>query len=187
MKKDKVFISAAVQMDRKEIIRYLRYLSDVLGQRGVHGEIALYGGAAMILAFDARLKTKDVDAVFKPEQVIHAAANEVSSIYGAPPGWLSNAVEVFISDTEDLKFFMEFPNLRVYYAAPEYLLAMKCMSMRLGKGEHDLADIKLLIKHLAISSAAEALSIVERYYPGGRISSLAKSTVEELFAEGEEA
>ena len=170
-------------MNRIEMLRNLRFLSDVLEQRGIQGEIVLYGGAAMMLAFDARQATRDVDAVFKPEQLVQEAAHDVSIQYGAPLGWLNDAVAAFVSDREDLRFLMEFSHLRIYHAAPEYLLAMKCMSMRVGRGDKDLFDIKFLAGRLGLTSAQEVLAIVERYYPGDRISERTKLIVEELFAQ----
>ena|GEM_PF-2565525 len=53
-------------MDRDEIETLLRELSERLVQRDLVGEIAIYGGAAMVLAHRSRLATKDVDAVFAP-------------------------------------------------------------------------------------------------------------------------
>ena len=38
--------------------------------------------------------------------------------------------------------FLELPNLRVYEARPEYLLAMKCAAMRLGEEFRDLDDVR---------------------------------------------
>ncbi len=182
MEEAKGLIGAVVEMDRKDMLKYLRFLSDVLGERSVHGEIVLYGGAAMVLAFDARPQTRDVDAVYKPERVVYDAANEVVVRYGAPVGWLNDAVEVFRSGAEDLKFLMDFPNLKVYHAAPEYILAMKCMSMRLGRGDKDLFDIKFLIRSLAISSAEEVLAMVKRYYPKDEIPPKTKFAIEELLS-----
>ena len=55
-------------LDRETIILALRRLSELLRERGVQGEICLFGGTAMVLAFNARERTKDVDAVFHPPQ-----------------------------------------------------------------------------------------------------------------------
>ena len=61
-------------MTKQQITKYLKMLNDQLAEMGIKGEICLYGGAAMCLAFNARQATKDVDAVFKPEQKIQLAA-----------------------------------------------------------------------------------------------------------------
>ena len=57
--------SAGSVLTRDQILAALRALSDLLGQQGVQGEICLFGGTVMVLAFTARLATKDVDALFE--------------------------------------------------------------------------------------------------------------------------
>ena len=57
-------------LTREQILAALRGLSDELGKRDVTGEICLFGGTVMILAFTARPATKDVDAIFQPTEVI---------------------------------------------------------------------------------------------------------------------
>jgi len=37
------------------------------------------GGTVMVLAFTARLATKDVDAIFEPAQVVRSAAERVAA------------------------------------------------------------------------------------------------------------
>jgi hypothetical protein len=55
---------------REQITAALSALSDELGKQSITGEICLFGGKVMVLAFMARLTTKDVDALFQPAQVI---------------------------------------------------------------------------------------------------------------------
>ena len=54
-------------MERFQIEAYLAHLSDALGRRNLTGEIVRFGGAAMVLTHQARVSTKDVDAVFVPK------------------------------------------------------------------------------------------------------------------------
>lgn len=53
-------------MNQEKIENLLHQLSDRLIARGLVGEIALYGGAAMVLAHRARLSTKDVVTLQQP-------------------------------------------------------------------------------------------------------------------------
>jgi hypothetical protein len=53
-------------LDRPTIERALAALNARLEAAGVTGEMCIFGGTAMILAFDARERTRDVDAVFRP-------------------------------------------------------------------------------------------------------------------------
>ena len=50
-------------------------------------------------------------------------------------------------------------------AQPDYLLAMKCLSMRIGAEFHDEDDIRFLLRHLNVSSYEKAVQLITRYYP----------------------
>jgi hypothetical protein len=69
-------------MNNEEIETLLRQLSERLVARGLVGEVALFGGAAMVLAHRARISTKDVDAVFVPKQEIYQSVAEVAAADG---------------------------------------------------------------------------------------------------------
>ncbi|MBI5605135.1 MAG: hypothetical protein HY879_17505 [Deltaproteobacteria bacterium] len=168
-------------MDTEKIKFYLKRLSEALGKKGVQGEIVIYGGAAMVLVLNARPSTKDVDAVFAPKEIIYQAAKGIEDSEGAPENWLNDAVKGFISSRDEHVPFWDFPNLKVYTATPQYLLAMKCISLRLGRGDTDLEDIRFLIDHLGIKSATDLLNLVENYYPRNRISPKTHFAIEELF------
>ncbi len=60
---------------------------------------------------------------------------------------------------------------------------MKCLAMRAAGADQseDIADIRRLGAQLGIVSAAQALGIVLRYYPEGRISPKTKFGLEEIF------
>lgn len=170
-------------MEREEIERCLERLSDVLGRRNIVGEIVIFGGAAMVLAHRARVSTKDVDAVFAPKTEVYEGAAEVAREYGAPEGWLNDAVKGFLSSRAETLPLFDLPNLKVFVAAPEYLLAMKCISMRLGKDETDVNDIRFLMRHLGLRQADEVLDIVEKFYPRNQIQPKTRFAVEELCQE----
>ena len=172
-------------MESKEIEDHLSHLSEVLGRRDTVGEIVLFGGAAMLLAHKARVSTKDVDAIFVPKADVYAAAAEVTREYGAPEGWLNDAVKGFLSDKAETRPLLDLPHLKVFVAAPEYLLAMKCMSMRIGKDETDIRDIRFLMRHLGLNRADAVLDIVEKYYPRNQIQPKTRFAVEELCQEAE--
>jgi len=167
-------------MNRDEIEALLRRLSDCLVRRGLVGEVALYGGAAMVLAHRARLATKDVDAVFVPKNEVYQAAAEVAAECNVERDWLNDAVKGFISERNDTSLLLDLPGLKVFVAAPEYLLAMKCVSMRLGKDDTDLEDVRFLLRHLGLREAKDVLDVVGRYYPGGRIQPKTRFAVEEI-------
>jgi hypothetical protein len=177
-------------LTRETILKALQALSEELARRNTTGELCLFGGTVMVLAFSARLATKDVDAIFHPTQVIREAARQVAISNELPEAWLNDAAKGYVSARHETipGGLPQFPNLRLTMPTPEYLLAMKCMASRIGSvaGEaDDVTDIRFLIRHLKLTSAAAVLEIVAAYYPKNQIPVKAQYLVEGLFAEGQ--
>lgn len=109
------------------IVAALRRLSERLEARGVTGEINLLGGAAMILGFQARQATKNVDAIFAPANVVREEARAVGRELELPEDWLNDAAKGYASAHGDFQPLpeLDLPALRVQVPTPEYLLAMK--------------------------------------------------------------
>jgi hypothetical protein len=180
---------AGSTLTRDQILAALRALSDELGRQGITGEICLFGGTVMVLAFTARLTTKDVDALFQPAQAIRDLARRIADELLLPADWLNDGVKGFVSTRHETTAgnLPQFPHLRLTMPVPEYLLAMKCMAARLGgtAGEpSDVSDIVFLIRHLELKSAKAVLDLVGQYYPANQIPVKTQYLVEGLFEEG---
>jgi hypothetical protein len=165
-----------------DIHRLLELLGEELGTAGVEGEVYLVGGAVMCLAFDARPATRDVDALFRPAREIREAAARVADRVGIPRGWLNDAVKGFLDERGDFDAFLEVPNLRVFIARPEYLLAMKCASMRLAEEFRDVDDVRYLLRYLNVGTVDQALEIVTRYFDEDRLMPKTALAIEELIS-----
>jgi hypothetical protein len=165
---------------KKEVERLFELLDRELGRTRQTGEVYLVGGAVMCLVYDARASTKDIDALFKPATAIREAARRVALHAGVPAGWLNDAVKGYLSDRGDFRRYIDHPNLRVMVASPEYLLAMKCLAMRLGAEFHDEADIRFLLRLLDITRYEDALAVITRYYPKNRFPQKTLYALEEL-------
>jgi hypothetical protein len=163
-----------------DIRRLFELLAEELGEVSVEGELYVVGGAVMCLAYDARPATRDVDALFKPTRAIREAAARVALRAGVPPGWLNDAVKGYLDARGDFDPYLERPHLRVFVASPEYLLAMKCASMRLGEEFRDLDDVRYLLRYLNITSADEALEVVTRYFDEQQLMPKTRLALEEL-------
>jgi hypothetical protein len=177
-------------LSREQILRALQALSDKLGEEGVMGEVCLFRGTVMVLAFAARLTTKDVDALFHPTQTIRELARRIAAEQNLPPDWLNDGVKGFLSARHETTAgnLPQFPNLRLTMASPEYLLAMKCMAARIGgtTGEAgDMRDIVFLIRRLNLKSAQAVLDLVTQYYPADRLAVRTQYLIEGLFEEGQ--
>jgi len=176
-------------LERAAIIKAFQEMSDELGRRGIKGELCLFGGAVMVLAFAARVSTKDVDAVFQPTHPMREIVRHVGETNDFPENWLNDAAKSFVSVRHETVMgnLPQFPNLRLTMPTPEYLLAMKCMASRVGMVEteaDDVSDIIFLIRHLHLNNAQVVLSLIADYYPASRVPVKAQYLVESLFAEG---
>jgi hypothetical protein len=155
-------------------------------------DISVYGGSALVLTMDFRIATQDVDAVFEADRkFVRQAAAAVAEEFGWDSNWINDGVKGFLSshdkDPDAKRLFRSYPSedspgLRVFVASAEYLFAMKAMAMRAGGVENtDISDIRSLGAGLGIKSAAEALAIVSKYYPSGRIPPKTQFGLEEIF------
>src|SRR5437867_6556480 len=117
-----------IPLDRQRILEALEELSRRLAARGIQAEVCLFGGAAMILAFQSRQVTKDIDAIFAPSALVRELAAEIGREHGYDAGWFNDGVKGFVSEKGELTLanLPQFPNLRVMMPVPTYLLAMKC-------------------------------------------------------------
>ncbi len=171
----------ALQQD--EIRHLLERLNDELAHTGITGELYLMGGAVMCLAYNARPSTRDLDGFFKPAGAVRSAAKRVAASLGLNENWLNDAVKGYLSSRNDFQDYLELSNLRVMIAGPEYLLAMKCLALRLGEEFHDEADVRFLLRYLNITNYQNALDIICQYYPLERFPQKTLYALEELVAE----
>lgn len=169
-------------LTRADIRRLLEMLNEDLRQTGTQGEIFLVGGAVMCLAYGARVSTQDVDALFQPVGLVREAAARVAARANLDPHWLNDAVKGYLSEKADFAPFIELDHLRVMIAQPEYLLAMKCLAMRIGAEFHDEADVRYLLRHLDIDAYDRALAVVTKYYPPERFPQKTLYALEEILA-----
>ena len=169
-----------MEYSKRDIEILFNRLNGELARRSITGEVYVVGGAVMCLVFDARASTRDIDAFFRPAGEVRAAAQAVATAAGLPGDWLNDAVKAYLSDHEDFQPYLELTNLHVLTASPEYLLAMKCLAMRLGEGFHDEDDVRFLLRLLNLTEYQKALEVVTRYYPRERFPQKTLYALEEL-------
>jgi hypothetical protein len=152
-------------LTEKDIRRLFSLLNDELRRTGTEGELFLVGGAVMCLAYAARPSTQGVDGLFRPARQVREAAARVALQADISADWLNDGVKGFLSERGEFSLFLELDHLRVMVAQPEYLLAMKCLALRIGAEFHDEDDVRYLLRHLAIGSDEQAVSVITRFYP----------------------
>ena len=184
MSADPQFDPASVAaLSREQILRALESLSDQLGRQGVTGEVCMFGGTVMALAFTDRRPTKVVDAIFQPAQVIRQLARRVADDLHLPPDWLREADPHFGSARHETTTgnLPQFPHLRLMMPVPEYLLAMKCVAARIGGTAAETSDLAFLVRHLQLKSAMEVWDLVRQYFPDNPIPAKTQQFIKGLF------
>jgi hypothetical protein len=165
-----------------EIRDLLAALDTELAKSSIRAEVYLLGGAVMCMVFAARPSTKDVDGYFVPTARVREAARRVALARDVPEDWLNDAAKRYLSDRGDFAPFLEFSQLRVFTATPEYLLAMKCLAMRLGAEFHDEADVRFLLRYLNVTRLEAVEQLLARYYPLDRFPPKTFFALEEMLA-----
>ncbi len=175
------------KLSREQIVAALERLNELLLQKGVIGELCIFGGAAMLLAFDARESTRDVDAIFVPKTAVLEAARQVAAESGLDADWLNDGVKGFVSDRGDVTSdgMPVFSNLRVMRPTTEYLLAMKCLASRVADYDHagDKTDVITLVRRLGITDSSAVIDLVCSYYKESMLPPKIVYFIEEIMAE----
>jgi hypothetical protein len=147
-----------------------RELGEILARAGKMAEIAVYGGAAILLQFEATFRTTDVDAHVESGDhgALMQAARQVAERRGWLRSWLSEAVTMYLGEPGGTTLYGNYPSetrvgLRVYVTKPDYLLAMKLRAMRIGR--RDEADAELLARASNIITFDGMIALLHRYFP----------------------
>ena len=168
-------------LTRKDILRALERLSEVLQAKGVKADLFVVGGAAMALAFKARPATRDVDAIFKRRNEVFKAAAQVAREQALPDEWLNDASKKFIGrpDRRPLPI-LDLPGLRLMAGSPEYLLAMKVLADR---HDRDRQDLRFLVRLLKLKSVEEVERAFSSVYPDHGIPEDTRARLAEIIAD----
>jgi hypothetical protein len=165
---------------KRDLERLLGALNDELAADGVKATISLTGGAVMCLAFDARASTSDIDALFQPSTKVLDAALRVAEREGLSEHWLNDDVKAYTSDRGTFEPFRELSHLKILHASAKYMLAMKCLALRVGEGYQDEEDIRFLLRHLGLRRLDDARRILAAYYELAEYPPTALAVLEEL-------
>lgn len=162
------------ELDAAAIRSLFQQMGEAMARSREWAEIAVFGGAAMVLHFGDRPATRDVD--YLPGEGtsnrLTVLADEIGSRNGLPAGWFNDAVRFFVEHVRDDHPFEIYPpyatdgGLRVMLASPRYLLAMKIRAMRSSLEAHDISDVWDLLGHCGIDDADECEALVDKFFPG---------------------
>ena len=175
-------------LTKEDILSGLTRLSELAEKESVSLEISLYGGALMMLAYDARQTTKDVDAIIRPPEVGRRLAAKVAAERGWHDDWINDDVKQFVSTVENRDTWtpkgLNAPAILITKPTAKYLLAMKVMACRRALPGYvgDEADIAFLIKKMAVKNVGEVERIVDQYFPDTVLPAATLTVIEQLLA-----
>lgn len=170
-------------LTRKELLLLLSELSNELTSRSIEANLYIVGGAAMVMAFEARNSTRDIDCRYTPKAIIDQIAVMVGERHDLPPEWLNDHAAMFISPVVDDPSpipIMTRGSVRITAASAEMMLAMK---LRASRPRLDGEDIAVLCDELRITTTEEAITIFEHYYPEDPLPKYAKPLLQEALGQ----
>ena len=139
-------------LTRQDMISALERLGQLAAADGSILHLMVVGGAAMVLGYNARQSTHDIDALFLPPpeaHVVRAWAKVIAREYGWPDDWLNDAARGYLMGLSSGPVLLEAPGIEVRQPAVEQLLAMKLCAWR---DDVDIADASRLLIDLAPGS-----------------------------------
>lgn len=147
-------------LTRERIIRALTRLGELAQEQGHTLMLVVVGGAALVLRYNARGSTQDVDVFMltPPERRdTRAWAEIVARELGLRHEWLNDGAKGFMQGVSYGPLLLEAPGIQVYQVGSEQLLAMKLSAWR---GELDQQDAVIVMRDLAQTyTSKEALWI----------------------------
>jgi len=154
------------RLTRGRIVAALRALASEIKGPGTPVELIVVGGAALVLLYDARDTTKDVDA-FSGDAATAAqlreAAGRVADRFGLPNDWLNDAARGYAHGLSRGPVLLETPSLVVRTLTPGQLLAMKLCAWR---DDVDVSDARLLLSKMPGDRDAVWLAVAPHLLPG---------------------
>jgi len=120
-------------LDRQDIVAALTRLGQLAAADGCTVRLALMGGAALVLGYNARQSTQDVDAFFLPPPeagVIRGWSARIARENGWPEDWLNDAAKAYLTTVSEGPILFEAPGIIARQIAAEQLLAMKLCAWR---------------------------------------------------------
>lgn len=139
-------MSIDVPFTKENLEGYLKELAKEYKKRGrgMPAEMILVGGASVLINYQFRAASYDIDASYESPAVMKEAINAVGDKFGLPNGWVNDDFKKTASYTPKIvqysEYYRTFSNvLQIRTIRAEYLVAMKLVSGRQYK--KDLSDI----------------------------------------------
>lgn len=172
---------------------YLRELGKVFRKKNgtkTPAEIIIVGGASMLINYNFRESTEDIDAIIHASSVMQESVFAIAEKFGLPNDWLNDDFHFTSSYTTKLiehsKYYRTFSNiLQVRTVTDEYLVAMKLMAGRADK--YDFSDIEGILFELGEKGTPISLqnvkeAVCELYGSWEKLPLISREYAEKIFA-----
>lgn len=135
-------------LNRQDIEVAFRRLGELAASENTVLRVVIVGGAAMVLGYNARQATRDVDGVFMEPParcVTRQWISQVASEASWPDDWFNDAAKGFMVGVSLGRLLFSAPGIEVWQPLPEQLLAMKLGAWR---DDVDVSDALCLLREL---------------------------------------
>lgn len=135
-------------LSKQDIITALERLGEMAETKSLQIELLVVGGAAMVLLYNARLSTQDVDVLIrspKSAESVRELAKQVANEYDFPSDWLNDAAKGYLIGISQGETVLSAPGIVVKCPSIEQLLAMKLSAWR---DDVDISDARRLLQAL---------------------------------------
>lgn len=133
---------------KQQIIELLERLGSLARERNEEIELLLIGGAVMVLVYEQRLSTRDVDAVFlSPAETATAREliKQIAAERNLPEDWLNDAAKGYLVGHGQSAVIFSAPGIIVKMPPVAQMLAMKLCAWR---DDIDIEDARRLLLEL---------------------------------------
>ena len=133
---------------RNEIEDGLKRLGELAQTKGLHIQLTLVGDAVMVLRYDARPSTRDVDAVIllpREARLVREMARQVADERDWPEDWLNDGAKGYLVGISNGPILFQAAGIEARAPAIEQLVAMKLSAWR---DDIDISDARRLLEEV---------------------------------------
>ena len=140
---------------RHEIEEGLKRLGELAQAKGLHIQLTLVGGAVMVLRFNARPSTRDIDAVIlqpREARLVRELAKHVADEFEWAEDWLNDGAKGYLVGISDGPIVFQAPGIEARSPSMEQLLAMKLSAWR---DDIDISDARRILQEVGQGKAKD--------------------------------
>jgi len=167
------------RLSAADIVGALEELARRLKGRGVHAELYVADGAAMVLAHGSDRMTVDIDSsIDSGYQEVTGIARQIAAERGWTSTWVNEQATVYMPAAERRTgpVVFDHPALQVVAASAPQMLAMKARAARVT----DVSDIRILMDATGIRTVD---ALVGEFFPGETLHERQRSWLADVIAD----